>query len=435
MSKYPANRLLDDDRKVTVSPAVPTGSKLQIMVLVAEGFFSRLSFGIISFALPLFAFRLGLSIATIGVLMSLDTLAALALKPLMGWTADRFGLKRAFVLAIAIRSLVALLLAFAGAPWQLYLIRVTHGLASSLRDPASNALIAEHGGEKAVSSAFAWYHTARSVAGSIGKIVAGLVLAFSLDNYSLVFAGSFALSALPLLVVLLFVQEPSIPHSLSAGADARQPMRSKLGWRPLLPFIGFGFLVSGTSEMLGSLFPILAVEYAHLSEAQTGMIYTVSIVLVLIAGPLFGWLSDNASRKFVLMLRSVSNVLSSLVFILAPTMAGIASGKLADDLGKAAFRPAWGSLMAHISRLDRRHRARAMSWMTMGEDAGEIAGPVLAGFLWATGGIALALGLRIVLAIVTEIYALVLVDTSARWQNSVPLRDVAQDGVRSIPVE
>ncbi len=446
MSNYLVGPFRNDDRQaavsrpslqvlVTASPARTPRPNLQVWVIVAEGFFSRLSFGIISFALPLYAFRLGLSMATIGLLMSLDTIAALVLKPLTGWAADRFGLKRAFVLAIAVRSLVALMLAFAGAPWQLYLIRVTHGLASSLRDPASNALIAEHGGEKTVSSAFAWYHTAKSVAGSIGKTVAGLFLAFSLNNYSLVFAGSFVLSALPLLVVLLFVKEPTVPQPSPAGLGVRRPTRSPLDWRSLLPFIGFGFLVSGTSEMLGRLFPILAIEYAHLNEGQTGMIYTLSIVVVLIAGPLFGWLSDNVSRKLVLMLRGISNVASSLIFMVAPTYAGIASGKLTDDLGKTAFRPAWGSLMAHISGLDRRRRAQAMSWMTMGEDAGEIAGPVLAGFLWATWGVGIALGLRIALAVVTEIYALVLVDTSTRLRTNDSHGDASPDGIRPVVAE
>jgi MFS family permease len=69
--------------------------------------------------------------------------------------------------------------------------------------------------------------------------------------------------------------------------------------------------------------------------------------------------------------------------------------------------------MAHVSGYDRRRRAQTMSLMTMGEDAGEIIGPVLAGFLWSTWGIAIALAVRAALAITTEIYAFFLVRTLA----------------------
>ena len=81
----------------------------------AEGFLSRLSFGVISFALPIFAYkRLGLSLTQTGFLFSLNLIAEQLFKPLMGWVADRAGLKRTLTVAIALRSVVPLALAFCG---------------------------------------------------------------------------------------------------------------------------------------------------------------------------------------------------------------------------------------------------------------------------------------------------------------------------------
>jgi MFS family permease len=91
----------------------PSGTNLAAIAIVAEGFLSRLSFGIISFALPIYAQRIGLSLFEIGVLMTLNQVIAMALKPAMGWVADRFGLKRSFTASIVIRSLVALFLVVA----------------------------------------------------------------------------------------------------------------------------------------------------------------------------------------------------------------------------------------------------------------------------------------------------------------------------------
>ena len=143
-----------------------------LLALVAEGFLMRLGYGIIAFALPLYARHLGLNLAETGALLALTGVVKVALKPLTGWLADRIGPKRGLVTALGLRSLVSLLFVFASAPWQLYSIRTIHGLSTSVRDPALNALIAENGDEKEMASAFAWYFTAKSLANSLGKAVA-----------------------------------------------------------------------------------------------------------------------------------------------------------------------------------------------------------------------------------------------------------------------
>ena len=383
-----------------------------LAAIVAEGFFSRLSFGLISFALPLYAVReLGLSLAQVGILLSLNLMVAVLLKPFMGALADRVGMKPSFTAAIGLRSLVSLLLAFAAVPWQLFAIRAVHGVSISLRDPPANVLIAEHGGKKAVATAFAWYQTAKSLAGNAGKASAGILLTLTAANYTFVFLLAFVLSALPILIVLRYIKEPrdgeSEQEHVPAAAAERAQARASTRTPRVLPFMGLGFMISSTAYMLANLFPVFAVEYAGLSEAQAGLVYVVSIVVVL-SGPAFGWLSDNVSRNLVLSVRSVANVLSSAVYLVAPNLAGVMIGRAIDDTGKAAFRPAWGSVMAHVAGFNRQRRARTMGALSSGEDAGEIAGPVLAGLLWSIWGVPVLLAVRIGLAVMTEAYAIVL---------------------------
>src|SRR5919201_4405648 len=179
-----------------------------LLALVAEGFFSRLSFGVISYALPLYGHHLGLSLAEIGLLASLSTAVALVTKPAMGWVADKAGLKRGLTVAVVLRSVVALLFAMATAPWQLYAVRSTLGVSQALRDPSADALIAVHGDKQAMASAFAWYATAKKVAGSLGAAVAGVLLTWTARDFSVAFVLAFVLSFLPLFVVLRYVGEP-----------------------------------------------------------------------------------------------------------------------------------------------------------------------------------------------------------------------------------
>lgn len=391
-----------------------------LMAIVGEGLLSRLSFGLISFSLPLYARHLGLSLTEVGILAALNSAVAVGLKPVMGWAADRFGLKCTYLAAISLRSLVSFSLGFASLPWELFAIRSVHGLSMSLRDPSANALIAEHGGEKSVASAYAWYQTARSVASSVSKALAGILLTVTAANYRLVFFIAFALSVLPLLVVARYVKEH---RDTTSANDSRESSYVILAQKPeipapttqvppkILPFVGLGFLIASTAEMLNGLFPVLVTEYAGLSKAQAGIVYTVSTLVMIFSGPLFGWVSDNVSRKLVLTVRAAANTLSSILYVVDPSFSGVAVAKTADDMGKAAFRPAWGALMAEISGFDKRNRARTMSWMSMGEDAGGVLSPIVAGFLWGTWGITALMGVRVLLAITTELYAFLVART------------------------
>lgn len=390
-----------------------------LLAVVGEGFFSRLSFGLISFAFPLYAYRMGMSIQMIGLVASANMIVAVVLKPFMGGLADRFGRKPTLAIAIMLRSLVSLLLAVATVPWQLFATRGVHGVSIAMRDPAVHALIAEHGGKKAIASSFAWYQTAKSVAGTIGKTLAGVLLAATASDFSIVFGVAYALSIIPVLLVMFFVRggrpahEPVVEAQPAQSAPAGTAPAPEAKRPPVLRFSLLGFLISGSAYMLANLFPIIATEYGHLTEAQAGLIYSLSALPALM-GPVFGWLSDHVSQKFVLSLRSIGNVFSSLVYLVAPGFAGMATGRMMDDLGKAAFRPAWGAVMASVSDFDPRHRARTMGAISAAEDAGEIAGPIVAGLLWSTWGIPVLLIVRVFAALGTEAYTIALTGSIRR---------------------
>ena len=202
----------------------------------------------------------------------------------------------------------------------------------------------------------------------------------------------------------------------------------------LAAYAGLGFLVAGSASMLTTLFPIIAVEYAGLSTAQAGLVYLVTPVLAL-TGPLWGRLSDRVSRPLVLSVRGFANVFSSLVYLLAPNLAGVWTGKALDDMGKAAFRPAWGSMMADVANRDPKTRARAMGFLTAGEDAGTLAAPLLASLLWTLWGVPVLLFARVAVVAISALYAIVLqrrqrrglpLKVMDRWRPASPRSDRAQ---------
>jgi MFS family permease len=387
-----------------------------IVAISAEGFLTRLGFGMVGFALPLFALHLGMSLAEVGGLYALHGLTVLAIKPLMGWAADRFGRKRTLVFAVAMRCAVGLLFVFAALPWHLYAIRVLQGVMTAARDPSASALIAVHGNRKSMASAFAWYYTARDVGHSLGAAAAGLLIAAT-GSYQTVFAMAFVTSCVALVSVIRYVREVPAKAHADAAEEVAAPGRV-LSFREtyvsLLPYFGFGLMVAVTAEMMRGIFPIIAVQYGHLTVAQAGIAASASSIAILGAGPAFAWLSDHVHRSVGLTARSVANTVSSLLYIFWPGFAGFVAGRMLDDAGKAAFRPSWGATLAELADAHPERRARVMAFLDLSWNLGEIAGPLLAGLLMTAVGIPMMLGLRVALSIGTEAWALVLYHGKAR---------------------
>jgi MFS family permease len=375
-----------------------------VAAVSAEGFLTRLGFSMVSFALPLYALSLGMGLGEIGLLYALRTLTTIIVKPIMGLAADRFGRKRTLVSAVALRCLIGLLFAFASRSWHLYALRILHGTMTAARDPSATALIAEHGDRRKIASAFAWNTTARELGRSLGYGVAGLLLAAT-GSYRLIFVVAFFTSCAALVTVIRYVREHHERQARPAAAPVEASRREGSKPRGLLPYAMFGLMVAGSAEMMRGLFPVIATQYAHLTEGQAGLAASASSVAILVAGPLFGWLSDNVSRKLALGARSFANTFSSLMYIFFPTFGGFLAARVLDDTGKAAFRPTWGAILAEVSDADPAHRARTMSFIDTASTVGEALGPLAAGLLITGFGVPVMLGVRAALAVVTEIQA------------------------------
>jgi MFS family permease len=380
-----------------------------VAAVSAEGFLTRLGFGMVGLTLPLFALSLGMSLAEVGFLYALRSMVVIAIKPVMGWAADRYGRKSTLIVAVVLRCLIGLLFVFATDAWHLYALRILQGAMTAARDPSAAALLATHGKHKSMASTFAWYSTARDVGRSLGYGAAGLLIELT-GGYRSVFLIAFLTSCVALVTVLKYVTEspsaaPTPAHS-APEQPAPQSVRDLMPlYARLLPFAGFGLMVASSAEMMQGLYPVLATEYAHLTEAEAGLAVSASSVVILVAGPLFGWVSDHVSRKLALGARSVANTLSSVLYIVAPTFAGFMVAKVVDDAGKAAFRPTWGAILAEVSEIHPQHRARTITFVDSASSLGEVVGPVVAGLLLATLGIPGMLAARALLALLTEAHA------------------------------
>ncbi len=411
-------------------PPVPVDPRRVLAVLAAEGFLTRLGFGMVNFTLPLYALSIGMNVLDVGLLGAVRGVSIVAIKPLMGRLAVRFGTKPVYLGAIAGRVLTSGLFALTSSPIQLFLVRGVHGASVAARDPVAMTMLADHAPEGRLARSFAWYTTAKDVGGALGYSAAGLTLTLSGSNYRIPFLIAMATSAIAWVVVARILPgrrrpigaPPSAAEIAAANddgelegatADLDRPTAAPTTEAPSGPrqsirrLALFGGLVAATAQMLYGMFPIIATRYAHLSEAETGLILTGSAVVLIVGGPTFGWLSDRFGRRLVLLVRTISNAASSLVFLFVPTFAGVAAGRFLDDAGKAAFRPTWGALVTGEHGETR--SAAAIADLDTAYSVGETVGPLLAGWLWASFGLAAMLSARVGLALLTELYGWLMV--------------------------
>jgi len=377
--------------------------RLALATVAVEGMLGRLTFGMVSFGLPLYAHAKGLSMGEIGVLISIRTVFVLPFKPVAGWLADRTSVRAVYLSGIAARTASAAVLLVAGDFPTLILVRILQGASAAGRDVASLSVIARDA-EGRVGTHYGWYASAKQVGGVMGAGAAGLLL--GAGGFHLLFTIVLAMSVVPFVVAWLGLKEtPAAPVAVPAPRDD-DGGGLRATYDGLAGAASVGMLVATSAYMVHGMFPILATQYAGLSAAQAGIIYSISAAVFLVAGPAFGWLIDHRGRALGLALRSACNIGSSFLYIAFPSFGGLAVARSVDDSGKAAFRPAWASLVAEIASEDPTRRGRRLSALDTAASVGETIGPALAGILWQSGGIVALFGVRIGIACVAEAAAL-----------------------------
>lgn len=284
--------------------------RLALATVIGEGFLGRLAFGMLSFAFPLYAYAIGASLAEIGFLVSLRTVVSLALKPAAGVLADRWGVRNVYLAGSLGRILGVAALLLANGYLGLLAARTLLGISAAGRDVGSLSVIARDA-ESRVGSAYSWYATAKHIGGVAGAAVAGGILTASGGSFDTLFRIVLALAVLPLLVAWFGLREVR----QEAAADSPHPLpamrpRSSLATlvRELAGPGSVAMLVATSAYMVHGIFPILATEYAGLSEAETGVIYSLSAAVFLVAGPACGWIVDRGGSTLGVAWHAAANI-------------------------------------------------------------------------------------------------------------------------------
>jgi MFS transporter, FSR family, fosmidomycin resistance protein len=165
--------------------------------------------------------------------------------------------------------------------------------------------------------------------------------------------------------------------------------------RPHVKLIGLlavgHFVIDLTQGSLPAVLPFLRDAHG-LSYAQAATILFVANLTSSIIQPLFGYLSDQTARRWILPLSVFTAGAGMALTGVAPGYMAVLALVLVMGLGVAAWHPEGYKTATSVAG-DR--KATALSWFSLGGNAGIALGPPLITFLVTTWSISGTLGLAI----------------------------------------
>ncbi len=152
---------------------------------------------------------------TIGIILSIYTVAVLVVRPFSGWLADTFARKPIFL--IAYFFFVAFFVGYlaAGTLLMFGILRVLHGLAFGTVSTTGNTLAVDIMPSSRRGEGLGYYGVMNNLAMSVGPMT-GLFIATT-GNYDLIFYAALATGGLGLLFAALIKVEKKIPRTSNRG--------------------------------------------------------------------------------------------------------------------------------------------------------------------------------------------------------------------------
>ncbi|MBI4592636.1 MAG: MFS transporter [Candidatus Rokubacteria bacterium] len=177
--------------------------------------------------------------------------------------------------------------------------------------------------------------------------------------------------------------------AVSLVTDAAERVRPNAR---LIALLALGHMVIDVSQgSLPAVLPFLKATH-HLSYAEAGMVMLVANLTSSIIQPLFGYLSDQTARRWLLPLSVLTAGVGLGLTGVAPGYGALLALVLVMGLGVAAYHPEGYKTVTSVAG-DR--RATAVSWFSLGGNIGIAVGPPLITTLVTGLGLAGSLGMLV----------------------------------------
>jgi MFS family permease len=269
-----------------MTPARPrlwTGSFTAVVLATASTF---TGFYFLIPALPPYAATTGAGPASVGLVIGIYSIAAIAVRLTTASLLDRYGRKPFLLAGLALYVAASLSYPLVGTFPMLLVLRVLHGGAWAWVTTAFGSLVSDLAPAERRGEGIGYWGLAPTVAMAVGPFLGSILLARA--GYTAVFAGTAAFGLLALGGSLL-IREPQRGEEASAGPRFALPSVS------LTPAATLFF----SSLSYGALIAFLPIELVE-APGRAGMFFSIYAVSILVSRPFAGKLSDRFGRSAVI---------------------------------------------------------------------------------------------------------------------------------------
>ncbi len=353
----------------------------QLWVLLAGTLINAIGFSLIFPFLTIYLTeQLGLSLTTVGGLITLNAAAGTVAQAIGGSLADQLGRKVMMATSMLASSLVIAGMGFARAfPIVLGLVLV-HGFVDPLFQPASQAMIADLVEPARRADAYGLLRVANNLGVVLGPSIGGFIAARS---YLALFLAA-AVSGVIFFVILVAFTRETKPEAPTAGTGADPPVHEE-GYRQVLQdrtFLAFclaaGLIVVVYSQMW-TVFPVYLKRYFGIPENRYGLLMAMNATLVVTTQFAVTRVTNRFSRPKAMAFGALLYTLGVGAVGWSHTYLQFALNVVVVTLGEMVFIP---TSAAYVADLAPPHlRGRYMGMRALASGAGFGIGPLLGGLL------------------------------------------------------
>ncbi len=331
--------------------------------------------GIISPIMPNYASDLGATGIYIGLIYSSFSFSRAILQTPIGRLADTYSKKKIIIAGLIVYAVISLIYPYVPSPEILILVRVFHGVGSSMMMPVAMAYAMNLTPKGQEGKYMGYLNTALFSGFGTGPFIGGYIY----ENYStkMVFNTMSALIVISLILTIIFV-----PDEKTLGMKPRKkpvPLKKILGNKTLSSIMIYRSVNALGRGTIMSFLPLYVVQILGISSTYVGVILSTGIFLTAFLQVPMGSLADRVNKKMLLISGGVIAAIGYFYMVQTQTITQIFVARIIVSIGSALSLPA---VMAIITKEGKEMGAGStVGVFNTAMSIGQIIGPILSGFL------------------------------------------------------
>jgi MFS family permease len=344
-------------------------------VLLLCVFMAMVGLGIISPIIPNYASDLGASGIYIGLIYSSFSLSRAILQTPVGRLSDTVSKKKIIITGLVVYTLVSIAYTYVTSPDMLIVVRIFHGVGSSMMMPVAMAYAMNLTPKGEEGKYMGYLNTALFTGFGAGPIIGGYI--YQYYSTAMVFYSMSALVAFSLILTIVLVpdEETLEVKKIKEPVSMRKILRNRtLG--SVLIYRGVNALGRGT---IMTFLPLFAVQILGISTTAIGLILSVGIFLNAFLQVPMGVLADRFNKKALLIGGGLIAAVGYFYMIITGSMVEIFAARMIIAIGSALSLPAVTAIVAEEGR--DLGAGSTVGVFNTAMSIGQIIGPVFSGYL------------------------------------------------------